>query len=154
MLVCTDMNAAPSPRRTYSSVKRAASAADTRRRIIEAALIRFQGPGYAATTMETIAADAGVAVQTVYFAFHTKAQLLLAALNVAGGEQGGPEEPIERAWFGQVMAATSGTRRLALIVEFGNEIYRGVSPLMPAVRAAGGRRPARAGRSPAPRNSD
>jgi TetR/AcrR family transcriptional regulator, regulator of autoinduction and epiphytic fitness len=108
----------------------------TRRRIIDAALARFQGPGYAATTMDTIAADAGVAVQTVYFAFHTKAELLLAALQVAGGEHGAPEEPIERAWFGQVMAATSGIRRLALIVEFGNEIYRRVSPLMPAVRAA------------------
>ncbi len=75
-------------------------------------------------------------MQTVYFAFHTKAELLLAALRVAGGERGDPEEPIERAWFGRVMTATSGTRRLALIVELGNEIYRGVSPLMPAVRAA------------------
>jgi AcrR family transcriptional regulator len=108
----------------------------TRRRIIEAALVRFRGQGYAATTMETIASDAGVAVQTVYFAFHTKAELLLAALRVAGGDRGDPEEPVERAWFGRVMAATSGTRRLALIVELGNEIYRGVSPLMPAVRAA------------------
>lgn len=108
----------------------------TRRRIIEAALVRFRGQGYAATTMETIAADAGVAVQTVYFAFHTKAELLLAALKVAGGEHGDPEEPTERDWFGRVMAATSGTRRLALIVELGNEIYRRASPLMPAVRAA------------------
>jgi len=107
----------------------------TRRRIIEAALDRFRGQGYAATTMETIAADAGVAVQTVYFTFHTKAELLFAALRVSGGERGDPEEPSERAWFGRVMAATSGARRLALIVELGNEIYRGVSPLMPAVRA-------------------
>lgn len=86
--------------------------------------------------METIAADAGVAVQTVYFALHTKAELLLAALKVAGGEHGDPEDPIERAWFARVMGATSGTRRLALIVELGNEIYPRVSPLMPAVRAA------------------
>ena len=86
--------------------------------------------------METIAADAGVAVQTVYFAFHTKAELLLAVVRVAGGRPGDAEEPIERAWFARVMSAPSGTRRLALIVELGNEIYRGVSPLMPAVRAA------------------
>jgi AcrR family transcriptional regulator len=129
------VKASPLPSDAPGSTRRERAQA-TRRRIIEAALMRFQGPGYAATTMETIAADAGVAVQTVYFAFHTKAELLLAALKVAGGEHGGPEEPIERAWFGQVMAATSGTRRLALIVEFGNEIYRRVSPLMPAVRAA------------------
>jgi len=86
--------------------------------------------------METIAIDAGVAVQTVYFTFHTKAELLLAALTVAGGDPGGPEDPVERAWVGQVMSAASGTRRLALIVELGNEIYRRVGPLMPAVRAA------------------
>lgn len=108
----------------------------TRRRIIEAALVRFRDEGYAATTMETIAADAGVAVQTVYFAIHTKAELLLAALQVAGGEPGDPEDPIDRAWFGRVMTAASGTRRLALVVELGNEIYWRVGPLMPAVRAA------------------
>lgn len=129
------VKSSPRPSDAPGSTRRERAQA-TRRRIIEAALIRFQGPGYAATTMETIAADAGVAVQTVYFAFHTKAELLLAALKVAGGEHDGPEEPIERAWFGQVMAATSGVRRLGLIVELGNEIYRRVASLMPAVRAA------------------
>jgi len=108
----------------------------TRRRIIEAALVRFRGEGYAATTMETIAADADVAVQTVYFTFHTKAELLLAALTVAGGDPNAPEDPVERTWFGRVMSAASGTRRLALIVELGNEIYGRVAPLMSAVRAA------------------
>jgi AcrR family transcriptional regulator len=108
----------------------------TRRRIIESALVRFRDHGYAATTMETIANDAGVAVQTVYFTFHTKAELLLAALTIAGGDPDAPEDPAERAWFGQVMTAASGVRRLALIVELGNEIYGRVAPLMSAVRAA------------------
>jgi AcrR family transcriptional regulator len=108
----------------------------TRRRIIEAALARFRDEGYAATTMETIAADAGVAVQTVYFTFHTKAELLLASVTVAGGDPDAPEDPVERAWFGRVMAAASAARRLALIVELGNEIYVRVGPLLPAVRAA------------------
>jgi AcrR family transcriptional regulator len=108
----------------------------TRRRIIEAALARFRDEGYAATTMETIAVDAGVAVQTVYFTFHTKAELLLAAVTVAGGDPDAPEDPVDRAWFGRVMAAVSGARRLALIVELGNEIYVRVGPLLPAVRAA------------------
>lgn len=108
----------------------------TRRRIIEVALAHFRSDGYAATTMEAIAAGAGVAVQTVYFTFHTKAELLLAALTVAGGDPDAPEDPADRAWFGRVMAADSGTRRLALIVELGNEIYVRVGPLMPALRAA------------------
>lgn len=86
--------------------------------------------------METIALDAGVAVQTVYFTFHTKAELLLAAVTVAGGGPDAPEDPVERAWFGRVIAADSGVRRLALIVELGNEIYVRIGSLMPAVRAA------------------
>lgn len=123
----------PSARTTPSRRERALA---TRRRIIEAALVRFRDQGYATTTMESIAIDAGVAVQTVYFTFHTKAELLLAATTVAGGEPDAPEDPVERAWFGRVVTAPSGARRLALIVELGNEIYRRLGPLMPAVHAA------------------
>jgi TetR/AcrR family transcriptional regulator of autoinduction and epiphytic fitness len=108
----------------------------TRRRITEAALARFSGQGYAATTMDGIAQDAGVAVQTVYFTFHTKAELLIAALERAGGEPEAPQAVMDRAWIGQVLDAPSGIRRLALIVEHGNDIYRRVGPLLPAVSAA------------------
>src|SRR6476619_2512672 len=119
------------PPATGSVVKitRRERAKATRRRIAEAALARFSEYGYAATTMEAIAADAGVAVQTVYFTFHTKAELLLAAMTVAGGESEAQEDPVERRWFALVMAAGSGTRRLALIVEHGNEIYERVRDL-------------------------
>ena len=80
------------PPATGSVVKitRRERAKATRRRIAEAALARFSGQGYAATTMDAIAHDAGVAVQTVYFTFHTKAELLIAALTIAGG---GPARP-------------------------------------------------------------
>ena len=118
------------------SSKRAARARATRRRIAEAALVRFSAHGYAATTMEAIASDAGVAVQTVYFVFHTKAELLIAALTVAGGGPDEPEEVTAREWLANVAEAPSGPRRLALIIEHGNEIYRRVGPLLPAVQAA------------------
>ena len=108
----------------------------TRRRIAEAALVRFSGYGYAATTMEAIAGDAGVAVQTVYFTFHTKAELLIAALTIAGGGPGAPEDVLSRDWFAEVLDAPTGRRRLALIVEHGNEIYRRIGPLLPAVQSA------------------
>ena len=132
MFVMDDVNPMIEP----AARSRRERARATRRRIIDAALARFLDEGYAATTMETIALDAGVAVQTVYFTFHTKAELLLAALSVAGGEPDAAEDPVDRAWFGRVMAANSGARRLALIVELGNEIYVRIGPLMPAVRAA------------------
>jgi AcrR family transcriptional regulator len=108
----------------------------TRRRIAEVALARFSEHGYAATTMDSIAHDSDVAVQTVYFTFHTKAELLIAALRIAGGGPGEPEDVLARDWIAEVLDAPSGPRRLALIVEHGNEIYRRVGPLLPAVQAA------------------
>jgi len=55
---------------------RATRAADTRLRIEEAARRCFSDRGYAATTLREIAADAGVAVQTVYATFGSKAAIL------------------------------------------------------------------------------
>ncbi|MDX6318952.1 MAG: hypothetical protein QOD35_2352 [Nocardioidaceae bacterium] len=50
----------------------------TRLRIVEAALAAFLQRGYSGTTMDAVATEAGVAVQTVYFVFHTKGDLLQA----------------------------------------------------------------------------
>jgi AcrR family transcriptional regulator len=126
----------PRPPTTPGGTTRRERAKATRRRIAGAALARFSSQGYAATTMSAVAADAGVAVETVYFVFHTKAELLIAALTLAGGGPGAPEEVMARDWIARVVAAPSGARRLALIVEHGNEIYRRVGPLLPAVHAA------------------
>jgi AcrR family transcriptional regulator len=58
------------------STYRQAQAAATRERIAEAARRLFAGAGYGATSMEAIAAEAGVAVRTVYSAFGAKRELL------------------------------------------------------------------------------
>jgi len=57
---------------------RAEQAAVTRRRILDAARRGFGDTGYAATTLREIASEAGVAVQTVYAAFGSKANILRA----------------------------------------------------------------------------
>src|ERR1700753_2540406 len=57
---------------------RKARAAATRQRITESAHRLFLEQGYAATTMPAVAAASGVAVQTVYFTFRTKGDLLNA----------------------------------------------------------------------------
>jgi AcrR family transcriptional regulator len=57
---------------------RKARAAATRQRIVDSAHLLFLEQGYAATTMPAVAAAAGVAVQTVYFTFGTKGDLLQA----------------------------------------------------------------------------
>ena len=51
-------------------------AAATRRRMLDAAHACFVERGYPGTTMAAIAERAGVAEQTLYFTFHTKAGLL------------------------------------------------------------------------------
>jgi AcrR family transcriptional regulator len=58
-------------------------AAATRERVIEAAIEVFTEAGYAGARMADIAARAGVAVQTVYFVFHTKGELLEACFDFA-----------------------------------------------------------------------
>ncbi|GEL20780.1 TetR/AcrR family transcriptional regulator [Pseudonocardia asaccharolytica] len=60
------------PRSTYRQVQAAA----TRDRIADAARRLFAAAGYGATSMETIAAEAGVAVRTVYSAFGAKREIL------------------------------------------------------------------------------
>jgi AcrR family transcriptional regulator len=55
---------------------RAERAEVTRRRIAESARQLFAANGYAATTLESIALEAGVAVQTVYAVYRSKAGIL------------------------------------------------------------------------------
>jgi AcrR family transcriptional regulator len=63
--------------------RRARRAAETRLRIIEAAGKRFAERGYSGTTIDAVAADADVAVETVYARFKNKRNLLAAYLDVA-----------------------------------------------------------------------
>ena len=55
---------------------RAEQAAVTRRRIADAARLLFVRDGYGATTLQAIADEAGVAVQTVYAVYHSKPGIL------------------------------------------------------------------------------
>ena len=130
-----DVNKEPVPPQEEHPSRRDRAKA-TRRRITEAALRRFSAHGYAATTMDAVAHDAGVAVQTVYFTFHTKAELLIASLELAGGEPDAPQSVMERPWIGRVIEAPAGARRLALIIEHGSAIYARVGPLLGALNAA------------------
>lgn len=77
------MSDAKGPRR-YESPKRRQQARATRRAIVEAGRSLFLSRGYAGTTIEAIAGEAGVAVQTVYAVFGSKPHILRAVLDVAG----------------------------------------------------------------------
>lgn len=72
-----------SSKREYDVTGRQAKADETRRRILEAARKQFMERGYAGATAETIAAEAGVAVPTIYAIFQNKKKLLVSLMNVA-----------------------------------------------------------------------
>lgn len=71
------------PTRRYESPRRAEHAAQTRAAVLDAAWRLFAERGWAGTGMRDVARAAGVAVETVYSNFGSKADLLLAALDVA-----------------------------------------------------------------------
>lgn len=110
-------------------------AAATRQRIVESAHRLFTGQGYQ-VTMEAIAADAGVAVQTVYFVFHTKASLLRDVISFAAAGQHGAQPVMERPWMTEALNSDDGRRALALSMEYGTDIFAGVAPLAAALEAA------------------
>ncbi len=85
--------------RRYDASNRKRLAAATRRRIAEAAARLFLERGYAGTTIEAIAAEADVAVPTVYASMKTKQAILWAAIEVTA--RGDAEEtPLaQREWF-------------------------------------------------------
>jgi AcrR family transcriptional regulator len=77
-------------RRPYRSRVRAEQAAQTRLRILEASGDLFAARGYVATTIDAVAARAGVAVDTIYAIFGTKKGMLSALidLRVTGSTEG------------------------------------------------------------------
>jgi len=79
------MSAGPAPRlrRAYTSPRRRQQAAETRAAVLAAAAALFSERGWAATGMREVARAAGVSVETVYASFGTKADLLMAAMDVA-----------------------------------------------------------------------
>jgi AcrR family transcriptional regulator len=117
---------------------RAARSRETRRRIIDAALRLFVDEGYMPTTMSAIAREAGVAVQTLYLAFGSKASILSAALDVAIVGDDAPVPLIERPWIQQLRAEEDGHRAVVLMCREVAELFRRVAPLHVAIRAATG----------------
>ena len=102
------------PRRPYNSPRRQQQAAATRQTILEAAERLFLQDGYPATTMDAIAAEAGVSLKTAYLLFSTKSGLLRALwdLRLKGG---GADAPVvQHEWFREVMEEPEPARKLQL----------------------------------------
>jgi AcrR family transcriptional regulator len=107
----------------------------TRLRITKAAYTLFCERGYTGTTMADIAGAAGVAVQTVYFVFHTKGELLSRTYDFAVLGEGEPVPPEKQAWYAQMTAEPDITTALAHVVQGIGAILVRATPLDTVVRA-------------------
>ena len=126
----------PVKTRRYDSPHRREQAAATRREILDAAQRLFERQGYAATTMAAIAAEAGVALKTVYLAFDTKSGLLRALWNLRlrGDED---EAPVAaREWYREVVDEPEPERQLRMNAHNSRVVKVRIGPLLEVIRSA------------------
>src|SRR3954471_18080853 len=88
----------------------------TRARIVAAATRLFVRDGYLTTTMAAIAAEAEVAVQSLYLGFGSKLGILSAALDVAIAGDDEPVPLLQRGWARELAETPDGPRAVGLFV--------------------------------------
>jgi AcrR family transcriptional regulator len=128
-----------------STGKKGEKSRQTRRRILQAAHELFVDQGYGATTLQGIAERAGVAVQTIYFAFGNKPSLLkeLVDVTIAGDDE--PIPTMQRAWFLGALATDTAQAQLQAHVRGTCDVLQRVAPITEVLRAAGAQDPNLAG---------
>ena len=128
------------PRRAYRSTRRAERAAQTRREIVATAGVLFRERGYAGVSMPVIAGEAGVAVETIYRAFESKAGLFKAVIEAAvAGGTGRAETPVlERPAIRAINEEPDPRRQVALYAATQPGIHRRSGPLMRALAGGAG----------------
>ena len=122
--------------RRYVSGVRQEQAQRTRLRILDAAHRLFSEYGYAATTIERIAAEAGVAIDTVYAVFRSKRAVLsgLMARQVGGDDQ--PIAMLDRPEAQSVRREPNQRRQLARFVAGVTEAIERSRPVDDIMRSA------------------
>jgi AcrR family transcriptional regulator len=124
-------------RRQYTSARREQQAAQTRSDVLGAAVELFRTSGWARTTMAAIAERAGVAVETVYSGFGSKAALLRAAFDVALVGDAEPVPLVERPEFRR-LSEGSLEERLQAGMDLVTDIYERSAGVWRAIRDAAG----------------
>lgn len=122
--------------RTKNRTSKAEQARATRQRIVESATELFLRDGFVTTTMAAIAAEAGVAVQTLYLSFGNKTAILSAAFDIAIAGDDEPVPVLERDWVRSVLADTNGATALTEFVKNATEVVGRATPLYGVIRAA------------------
>jgi AcrR family transcriptional regulator len=124
------------PRRSYHSPRRQQQAAATRQGILEAAERLFERRGYPATTMEQVAAEAGVSLKTVYVVFATKSGLLRALwdLRLKGDQE--DAAVAERPWYREVLEEPDPGRQLQANARNARLVKQRIAGVLKMLRSA------------------
>lgn len=111
-------------------------AEQTKRRMLDAAMKLFVEHGYGMTTIESIAQEAGVAVQTIYFSFGNKQKILkeLIDLHVAGDEE--PIPTLERPQVVEALSADDPVEMIRRLTRATRIVYDRVAALIEVLRNA------------------
>jgi AcrR family transcriptional regulator len=122
------------PPRRYHSPLREEQAAATRTAVLDAAQRLFVRDGYPATSMQAIAAEAGVASKTVYLAFATKSGLLRAAWDRALKGDEDDAAVAQREWYREVLDEPDPARKLRLNARKSRVVKARIASLLEVIR--------------------
>ncbi len=104
--------------------------------MLHAANTLFLQHGYGATTLQDIADQAGVAVQTIYFTFGNKRSLLkeLVDVTIAGDDE--PVATMDRPWFRDALAAETAEEHLRAHIAGTCTVLERFAPISAIIQAA------------------
>lgn len=131
-------DAVKAPRRRYESSLRADQARETRRRIRAAAEQLFLAQGWSGTSIDDVAKAAGVARQTVFSAFGSKAGLLKEVCDVALAGDDAPLSLEERPDQQRVLTTTDPAQAIRLHAKVVTDASMRVGHLWPVLAGGAG----------------
>lgn len=125
----------PVKKRSYVSAVRQQGANETRARVLGAARDLFLERGYAQTTTSGVARAAGVSQASIFAAFGSKAQLLVAV--VSAEASGSVVEPMrQRPQWRRIAGEPDPATAIALFARFATQAHGRTWRLLSLVRAA------------------
>lgn len=121
---------------TRATDGRRARSERTRATIVAGATRRFLAHGYVGSTIEDVAEEAGVSVQSVYYVFGTKPKLLAAVLDAAIAGDADAVAIAERPWVDALRSSTDAESAVRVLAEAAVEIVTRTTPIYEVVRRA------------------
>jgi AcrR family transcriptional regulator len=104
--------------------------------MLGAAETLFRKQGFASTRIDSIARQAGVAVQTIYFTFGSKRAILKELLDVAVAGDDEPVPTLDRQWVRDAVTAVDPRAQIRIQIAAARAIFERVAPVLDIVRNA------------------